>query len=223
MIFFKYLFIFCMFSVVGWILEFLYRSYKTKKIVNPGFMTGCVVPLYGFGAVILNLLCNLFISVESEFKVVTIFILSIIILSSLEYITGYVLLKFLNLRLWDYSKEKFNLNGFICLKFSIVWGFLALIFYNFLFRWVNQFAFDFVTNSIGLFFMGIFVGLFLIDLCVSINLLGKFTKYSIDIKETIDIEKLKLEILMKTTKKKFLNSIYPYISTNRFLKDKIKR
>ena len=223
MIFFKYLFIFCLFSLVGWILEFAYRSIIAKKIVNPGFMTGCVVPLYGFGAVILNLLCNLFLPIESDYKVILIFLLSVLFLTALEYITGLLLLKVFNLKLWDYSKRKCNYKGFICLEFSFIWGFLSLIFYNFIFNWLNIFTINFIKSSVGIFFLGIFIGIFMIDLFVSINLLNKLSKYSNEIKETINIEKIKLESRMEIRKKKFLNAIYPYVSTNRFIRDKIKK
>ena len=223
MMFFKYLFIFCLFSVIGWILELGYRSIVTKKIVNPGFMTGCVVPLYGFGAVILNLLCNLLVPIESEYKVILVFLFSVILLSTLEYVTGLMLLKLFNLKLWDYSKRKYNYKGFICLEFSFVWGLLSLIFYIFIFPWLNVFAINFVKNNIGIFFLGIFIGVFVIDLCVSINLLNKLSKYADEIKQTINIEKIKLEARLENRKKKFLNAIYPCLSTNKFLKDKIKK
>ena len=220
MIFFKYLFIFCLFAVVGWILEVMYRSIVTKKIINPGFMTGCVVPLYGVGAVMLNLICNLFIPITSEYKIIIIFLLSIILLSILEYFTGYVLKKFFNIILWDYSDRKYNYKGFICLEFSFVWGLLSLIFYNFIFPWINGVAYNFVSNSFGLFFLGIFMGIFFIDLCVSINLLKKLTKYAEEIKETINIEKINLEARREKRIKKIIDAIYPYISTNRFLRDR---
>ena len=223
MIFFNYLFIFCIFSVVGWILEVAYRSIMTKRFVSPGFMTGCVVPLYGFGAVILNLICNLFNPITSNYKIIIIFILSVILLSVLEYFTGYILLKFFNLKLWDYSDRKLNINGFICLEFSLIWGFLSLVFYLFIYPWINSFAYNFASTSIGIFSLGMFMGTFLIDLCVSINLLNKLTEYSNQIKQTINLEKIKLEARMNLKKKKIWNAIYPYISTNRFLRDKINK
>ena len=223
MIFFKYLFIFCLFAVVGWIIELVYMSVVTKKIINPGFMTGCVVPLYGVGAIILNLICNLFVPISSEYKIIIIFLLSIILLSILEYFTGYVLKKFFNIILWDYSDRKYNYKGFICLEFSFIWGLLSLIFYVFIFPWIDNFSINFVKSSIGIFFLGIFVGIFIIDLCVSINLLNKLSKYANEVKQTINIEKIKLEARLENRKKKFLNAIYPYLSTNRFLKDKIKK
>ena len=50
---FKILFIFSFTSVLGWVIETTYRFIMSKKLVNPGFMSGCVVPIYGFGAIIL--------------------------------------------------------------------------------------------------------------------------------------------------------------------------
>ena len=223
MLILKYLFLFCMFSVIGWILELLYRSIVTKKIVNPGFMTGCVVPLYGFGVIILNILCTLFTKINSDYKVIFIFILSVILLSILEYITGYMLLKFFNLKLWDYSMRKFNIKGFVCLKFSFTWGILSLVYYYLIFPWINEYAIKFISNSFCLFSLGMFFGVFLIDLFVTIDLLKKLKEYSFAVKHIINLEKLKLESIRKSTRSKFIKSIYPYLATNKFLKDKIKK
>ena len=222
MVVFEYIFIFLLFSVVGWLLELFYRTLTTKRFVNPGFMSGCVVPLYGFGACILNIICNLFIKIDFNYNVIIIFILSVILLSILELISGILLEKIFHLRLWDYSDRKYNYKGFICLEFSIIWGFLALIYYNFIYSWINSFSINFVNNTYGLFFLGIFVGIFLIDLCVSIGLSNKLNLYAQSIKEIINLETLKIDVRNKNRKKKFINAIYPYISTNRFLREKIK-
>ena len=222
MTFLKYLFIFCLFSVVGWLLEAIYRGLVTKKFINPGFMSGCVVPLYGFGAVILNIVCNVCDKIDCNYRIILIFILSIILLSFLEFISGLILLKFFHLRLWDYSMYKYNYKGFICLEFSFVWGLLSLIFYIFIFPWLDSFSIIFVNNFVCLFILGIFMILFIADLCISIKLLSRLTKYAQSIKEILDVEKLKLDSRRRAKRKKLLNAIYPYISTNKFLKDKIK-
>lgn len=222
MLFFKFLFIFCLFSTVGWVIELIYRSISMKKLVNPGFMSGCVLPIYGFGTLIMYIICNIFSKMNFNLKILPIFILSFIFLSLLEFIAGFLLLKLFHIRLWDYSNKKFNYKGFICLEFSNYWGLLSLIFYLFIYPWLNDFTTNFINNNICLFILGIYVGIFLIDLCASINLLNKLTKYANIVKETIDVERLKLEARRKASRKKFLNAIYPYISTNKFLKDKIK-
>lgn len=222
MLFFEYLFIFCLFSVVGWILELSYRSIVNKRFINPGFMSGCVVPLYGFGAVILTILCNLFLSINSTYKVILIFFLAIILMTILEFISGFILLKCFHLRLWDYSMFKYNYKGFVCLEFSILWGMLSLVFYVFIFPHINSLAHSFINNKTCIFFLGIFFGVFLVDLCVSINLLDKLNKYAKNMASIINVEKLKLDARRKEKKKRFINTIYPYLSINRFLKDKIK-
>ena len=223
MIILKYLFIFCLFSVLGWILELVYRSIITKTIVNPGFMTGCVLPIYGFGAVIMNIICTLVSNSNSNYKGIIILLLSFVLLSLLEFISGYILLKFFHLRLWDYSSRKFNIKGFICPLFSIIWTLLAFLYYHFIYSWVNNFSSTFVKNSFCLFSLGMFVGVFLIDLFISIDLLKKLNIYAQSLKQTISIEKIKMDSIKYSTRKKLWKAIYPYISTNKFLKEKTKK
>ena len=103
--FLKYLFIFALFSIVGWILELLYRSFKVKKIINPGFMCGCVVPIYGFAAVILTFICEILNKIETDVKIFIILILSFIILTLLELISGVLMSKIFSLKLWDYKNK----------------------------------------------------------------------------------------------------------------------
>lgn len=222
MLFFKYLFIFCFFSVVGWILELVFRSIVTKRIVNPGFMSGCVLPIYGAGAVILNIICSLFSNIESNYKVILIFFVSIILLTLLEFVCGLILLKVFHVKLWDYSMYKYNYKGFVCLEFALIWGLLSLIFYVFIYNGINSISINFINSSTCLFFLGIFVGIFMVDLFVSIGLLNKLTLYAEIVKDIIDVEMLKLDARSRSTKRKFLNAIYPYISTSKFLKDKMR-
>ena len=222
MLFYKYLFIFALFSIIGWILELVYRSLITKKIVNPGFMSGCVVPLYGMGAVILNIICILITKLGLRYEVFVIFIISVFILTILEFICGFISLKYFHIRLWDYRKRKINYKGFVCLEFSIVWGLLGVIYYLAVYPSVHSTSLNFISSTFGIFILGIFLGIFLIDLSVSINLLNRLIKYAKGIETIVNIEKIKLEARINVTRKKFWNAIYPYASTNRYVKQKIK-
>ena len=186
-------------------------------------MTGCVVPIYGFGAIILNIICELFSSINSNYKVLFIFFSSIILLSMLEFLSGFILYKFMNLRLWDYSSYKYNYKGFICLDFSLVWGLLALIFYLFIYPSLNGIISFVISSKLCIFLLGIYIGIFLIDLCLSIDLVKKLKIYSNLVKEIVDIEKIKLEARVEVSRKKLLNAIYPYISINKYLKEKLKK
>lgn len=218
----KILFIFAFFSLFGWIIESCYRFIMTKKAVNPGFMSGCVVPIYGFGALIMYSICKLSGSFNYKYEAIIVIVISMISLSLLELLSGFFLLKFFNLKLWDYSKRKFNFKGLICLRFTLYWGILALVFYIFTYNFIDSLSLNFVNNLLLVFLLGIFYGIFFIDLCISINLSSKIKKYAESNKKIIDLEKLKLDIIKRINKNKFINTLYPYLSTSKFLKSKIK-
>ena len=218
----KYLFIFAFFSIIGWFIEVAYRSYHNKKFINPGFLTGCVVPLYGVGAIIINLLCTAILDINNTHKLILIFFVSSSVLTVLEFITGRIMIDLFNVKLWDYSKEKFNYKGIICLKFTLAWGVFALIYYKLLYPWINPFALNFISKNYAVFMLGIFYGIFIVDLCITIDLLHKMSKYAEKIKEVINFENLKIETIMEGSKK-IWNKIYPYAIINKYLKEKIKK
>jgi uncharacterized membrane protein len=105
------------YAFLGWCLEVIYVSVNTGKFVNRGFLNGAVCPIYGFGAV----LFILFLSPLTD-HLLLLFLASVTIASLLELVGGYILKKLFHMRWWDYSEEPFNLGGFICLKFSLMWG-----------------------------------------------------------------------------------------------------
>ena len=219
---YRVLFIFSFASILGWIIESIYRFVMSKKVVNPGFMSGCVVPIYGFGALILYYICKFSESFNYKYEAFLVIIVSMICLSLLELVSGLFLLKFFNLKLWDYSNRKLNFKGIICLRFTLYWGIFALIFYLFMYNFIDNLVLNITNNILGIFTLGLFYGIFFIDLCISINLSSKIKKYAENNKKIIDVEKLKLDIIKRINKNKFLYTLYPYISTNVFLKSKIK-
>ena len=120
--------LFAIYSFMGWIIEVIYRSITQRKFVNAGFLFGPFVPIYGFGALFLILLQHYFHSLHFLPKL---FIFGMA-LTVLEYIVGYFAEKIFKLTLWDYSEYKFNLQGRVCLLFSVVWAVLGLIFITFI-------------------------------------------------------------------------------------------
>lgn len=111
------------YSFLGWIVESAYKTIRTKKLVNSGFLYGPICPIYGFGALIMLLTLEHF-----QFNAFVLFVMAIIILSIWEYIVGFLLEKIFKTKYWDYSSYKFNIKGRVCLINSIFWGILALIF-----------------------------------------------------------------------------------------------
>jgi uncharacterized membrane protein len=117
---------FLFFSVMafaGWIIETAYRSLSEKKWVNAGFLSGPFLPIYGFGAVIITGVNR----EAQQFSPLLSWIITLLSPTILEYAGSWIMEKIFKLKLWDYSKERLNLNGRICCKFSIIWAFLAVI------------------------------------------------------------------------------------------------
>jgi len=113
--------IFYICSFVGYFMEVFWVFLGSKKIVNRGFLCGPVIPIYGFGALLI--LLTLFRYYEDP---VVVFVFGVIITSALEYFVSFLLEKIFHNKWWDYSKIKYNLNGRICLKNSFAFGILAL-------------------------------------------------------------------------------------------------
>ena len=100
----------------------VHAALKTGKFVNRGFLNGCVCPIYGVG-VVLILLCLTPINKN----VFALFGASVALTTALELLTGFVLEKLFRTKWWDYSGEHFNLKGYVCVKYSLLWGFACVI------------------------------------------------------------------------------------------------
>ncbi|MEW6525534.1 MAG: putative ABC transporter permease [Spirochaetota bacterium] len=118
------LFEFIVFSVAGWMLEVVYRSLTNKRFVNPGFLTGPYLPIYGTGALVITSIAYATTHLPVLYK----FAIYFIALSLLEYVTGAILYIITGKRYWDYTDEPLNIQGHVCLPFSVIWGMLALAF-----------------------------------------------------------------------------------------------
>ncbi len=134
-------FIFCIYSVLGWIIEIVFYFFKTKRFLKRGILNGPYCVLYGISIATCTIVTN---NISSLFLQ---FIICAAICTAYELIAGIVIKKGLHKTMWDYTSEKYNLNGYICLKFSLVWGVLALASVNF----INPFflATDLITKVIA--------------------------------------------------------------------------
>lgn len=106
--------------MIGFILELIYRSSESKKLIFPKFIN---YQMYGLTGAFLILVYYLNISLI--IKLILMFIFPTLV----EFLTGYLYLKIKGIYLWNYSKEPLNFNGLICLKFSLVWFIVAIAYY----------------------------------------------------------------------------------------------
>jgi uncharacterized membrane protein len=114
---------FLIYSFLGWVIEVVFHVVVGGKIINRGFLNGPICPVYGFGMICVLLIYNL-VGSDNTFIV---FLEGLVLTTLIELIAGFILDKFFHARWWDYSSMPLNLNGYICLGFSIIWG-LAVVF-----------------------------------------------------------------------------------------------
>ncbi len=126
---------FFLYSFFGWIFESVYVSVKTRRFVNRGFLRLPLLPLYGTGAVMM-----LWLSLPVKDSVVLVYLAGVVGATVLEYVTGYVMEKLFKMKYWDYSNQRFNLHGYICLSSSIVWGFLTIFLTEVIHRPIAEFV-----------------------------------------------------------------------------------
>ena len=113
---------FLVYSCIGWCLEVVYAAVSTGQLVNRGFLNGPVCPIYGFGMIIV-----LFLLTPLQHSLLLLYIGGVILPSTLELAGGWALYKLYHTRWWDYSDYPFNIGGYICLEFSLLWGVGTLI------------------------------------------------------------------------------------------------
>ena len=113
---------FLIYSCLGWCLEVVYAAVTTGKLVNRGFLNGPVCPIYGFGMVIV-----LYALTPLVDNTLLLYLGGVILPSVLELVGGWALYKLYRTRWWDYSDYPFNIGGYICLEFCLLWGVGTLV------------------------------------------------------------------------------------------------
>jgi len=188
----KFLLIFMIGTTLGWIIEIFWRRFygKARRWINPGFLNGPWLPLYGFGSIVLFLICD---NVTPVYLRLIIFFF---VLTFLEYIAGRIFVGHFKIQLWDYSNNKGNIQGIICPFYSFLWTILGLVFSYTLFPLLQRDISHLLNNLELSFFIGIFLGIFSVDLWQSFNLAARIKIFVNESEEKwqVDFEKFKLEL-----------------------------
>lgn len=200
-------FLFFVGSCIGWGLEVLFRRFfSAKKWINPGFLTGPYLPLYGFGLVGLYLVCLIPVNTGKYWLDCVIIVLIMgASMTLIEYLAGIIFIKGMKIKLWDYSDRKGNIQGIICPLFSLIWtavGALYLFVVDpFVISWVEWF----VSHIAFAFVVGLFFGVFAVDLAHSVGLSVKIRTFAKKNGVIIVYEKLKESV--KERIEKFRNGV----------------
>ena len=210
-------FLFFVGSVSGWCIEVIFRRFfSAKKWINPGFLTGPYLPLYGFGVAGLFGISLIPIDTGSAaWNAVIIILIMGVAMTLIEYIAGLIFIKGMKIRLWDYTNRWGNIQGIICPLFSFFWLIVSAFFYFVISPFVIDAVVWFVNHMAFAFVVGLFFGVFLIDFAHSVNLTAKIHAFAKKHDVVVSFEKLKESIKEKLEiKQKKASFIFPFKSEN---------
>ena len=168
--FYELLWIFIIYAFIGWCTEVSYAAVNRGIFVNRGFLNGPYCPIYGCGVVIV-------VAVLTPLKenLFFLFVGSFLLTSILEYITGFVLEKVFHNKWWDYSDKPYNIKGYICLKFSLFWGF-ACTFIVLILHPIIYGIIKIVPFLIGVIILTVVLVFFAIDCGITVATIMKFNE-----------------------------------------------
>ncbi len=110
------------YSFLGWCAEVAFAAVRHGRFVNRGFLNGPVCPIYGYGV-----LCVLLILEPVKDNLLLLFFGSMFFTSAIEFLVGFIMEQLFHDKWWDYSDNPFNIKGYICLEFSIIWGIACVL------------------------------------------------------------------------------------------------
>ena len=151
------LFFFFIYAFIGWCTEVVFAACKHGAFVNRGFLNGPVCPIYGFGVVIVIL-----VLLPLKENLAALFFGSVLLTTALEFIVGFALEKIFNDKWWDYSREPFNIKGYICLRFSLIWGLACVFAIDVVHPLIDRLV-GLIPHTLGLVALAIFSATILID------------------------------------------------------------
>ncbi len=132
----QWLFFFYFYCFFGWIFESTFVTIKSRKFVNRGFMRGPFLPIYGSGAIMM-----LVVSMPFQDNLILTYLAGCVGATALEFVTGVAMESLFKVRYWDYSNQKINYKGHICLSSTLAWGFLTIFMTGFLHKGVEKLIF----------------------------------------------------------------------------------
>lgn len=114
--------LFFVYSFAGWVLETAQAAVVQKRFVNRGFLNMPLCPIYG----IVSVSFALFLP-ELADTWFFLFLGGMILSSFVELVSGKILEAIFHRKWWDYSGQKFQFEGYVCLKYSAIWGLFGVL------------------------------------------------------------------------------------------------
>ena len=112
--------LYLVYSFLGWVGETVVATFRGKRFANRGMAAGPFCFVYGTTAILMAVGFA-----DMHTKPVVLFVACMLTATVVEWLTAKLLERLHNRKWWDYSDKKFNLNGYVCLQYSVLW--LSLI------------------------------------------------------------------------------------------------
>ena len=172
-----YFFVYCF---LGWCTEVIFAAFKQHRFVNRGFLNGPICPIYGVGVTLVIACLEAFQS-----NLLLLYISSVILVTVLEGVTGWAMDKLFHNKWWDYSKLPFNIGGYVCLLFSLIWGVACVFIVYFVHPLIHQ-VLSLIPHTAGIALIAILGIALLSDIIVTTSAIVKFNQYLERLKHITD-------------------------------------
>ena len=197
-------------SAGGWVVELFFRHFVAlskgkNRWVNPGFLAGPCLPIYGFGLSILYFMSffgDMLPIPNPVLKAVVIVLAEALIMTLVELIAGEIFIIRMNIRLWDYTRQWGNYKGIICPLFSLIWGLVGAAYYLLFHSWLPGVVDYLISQNYILFIFGVFYGIFFVDYAYSMQVVKKVKKFAQDNGIVVFYDDLKDDITDSREQKK---------------------
>ena len=160
---YQLLWLFFIYSFLGWCAEVAFAAMTTNHLVNRGFLNGPMCPIYGVG-----MAAVLMVLLPVQDNLPALFFGSVVLTTLIELVGGWALKTLFHTRWWDYSDKPLNLGGYICLEFSIYWGVGAAV----LVRLVHPQIFrlvEWMPRTLGWVLLALLAVQFVVDLVATVK------------------------------------------------------
>ena len=171
---------FFVYGFLGWCTEVIFAAFKQHRFVNRGFLNGPICPIYGVGVTLVIACLEAFQS-----NLLHLYMSSGILVTVLEGVTGWAMDKLFHNKWWDYSKLPFNIGGYVCLLFSLIWGVACVFIVYFVHPLIHQ-VLSLIPHTAGIALIAILGIALLSDIIVTTSAIVKFNQYLERLKHITD-------------------------------------
>ena len=170
MTYYDILFSFFIYGFLGWCSEVAFAAFKQHSFVNRGFLNGPICPIYGIGVTVVVASLQPYVG-----NLILLYITSTILVTFLEWLTGFLLEKMFHHRWWDYSEMPLNIGGYVCPLFSAIWGVACVLIVKLIYPFTDKLV-SFLPIWLGKFLLVLLSIALIVDICITVQGILKFNK-----------------------------------------------